>query len=63
MTTHYESMLLSNILLMKDIRNIPGIRITGDTLEESAILIQLFDGNVLEFQECNYGIYYYNMAQ
>ena len=63
MSDHYEPSFLANILSMKDVQNIPGIRITMDTLEESAMLIQLFDGNVLEFQECNYGICYYNMAQ
>ena len=34
-----------------------------DTLEESAMLIHLSNGNVLKFQECNYGLYYYNMAK
>ena len=48
---------------MKDVQNIMGIRITMDTLEKSAMLIHLSNGNVLKFQECNDGLYYYNMAQ
>ena len=48
---------------MKDVQNIQGLRITMDTLEESAILIQLSDGNVLTFNYCYDGLYYYNMAQ
>ena len=63
MNAHYDPTFLANILSMKDVRNMPGIRITMDTLEESAMLIHFSDGNVLKFQKCNDGIYYYNMAQ
>ena len=34
-----------------------------DNLEESSMLIHLSDGNVIKFQECDYVLYYYNMAQ
>ena len=50
MTAHYDPMLLANIFLMKVVQKIPGIRITMDTLEESAILIHLSDGNVLNIR-------------
>ena len=50
MAAHYKPMLLANILSMKGVQSIPGIRITMDTLEESAILIHLSDGNVLNIR-------------
>ena len=56
MTAHYDPMSLANIISMKDVKNILGIHITMNTLE-NAILIHLTDGNVLKFQECNYGLY------
>ena len=58
MTAHYNPTLLEKILLMKDVQKIPGVRITMDTLEESAMLILLSDGNALKFQGCNDGLYY-----
>ena len=63
MNAHYDPTLLGKIFLMKDVQKIPGICITVYTLEEIAILIQLYDGNVLKFQECNDKLYYYNMKQ
>ena len=48
MTAHYDLTSLTNILSMKDVQNIPGICITMDTLEESAMLIHLSDKNVLK---------------
>ena len=61
-TAHYDPMSLAKILATKDVQNISGIRITVDTLEESSIIIHLYDGNVLKLQECNDGLYYYTMA-
>ena len=60
---HYDPTPLANILLMKDVRRIMGIRITMDTFEEIAMLIHLSDGNVIKCQECNDRLYYYSMAQ
>ena len=58
MISRYNPMLLVNILSMKNVRKIPSMRITMDTLEESAIRIHLSDENVLKFQECYDGLYY-----
>ena len=63
MTNHYDPTFLANILTMKDVQNISEIRITMHTLEESAMLIHLSDGNVIKCQECNDRLYYYSMAQ
>ena len=48
MTAHYNPTSLAKILPMKDVQNIPSIRITMGNLEESAMLIHLSDGNVLK---------------
>ena len=34
-----------------------------DIIEESSVLIQFSNGNVLRFQECHDVLYYYNMVQ
>ena len=57
MNAHYNPTLLENIFSIKDVQKILGIRIKMDSLEESSMLIHFFNGNVLKFQECNYGLY------
>ena len=49
------------ILSMKDIANIPGVRIRMDTMLDRAIFVE-YDGKTYKFTECDEGLYYYDVT-
>jgi hypothetical protein len=59
---HVNPSSLANILSLKDVASIPGIRITMDTEVERAIHVHVDDNKVLKFNECDDGLYYYDVS-
>jgi hypothetical protein len=61
---HVNESSLANILSLKDVASIPGIKITMDTSKERAIYVHLDgkDAEEIKFSECNDGLYYYDVS-
>ena len=48
---------MANILAMKDVTALPGVRVTMDSTKERAVVVE-FEERVLKFEECADGLYY-----
>ena len=53
---------LETILSLKDVNNIPGVRVTMDTSIEKATNVILRDGTVFRFNSFGWGLYYYDIS-
>jgi len=51
---------MANILSMKDVASIPGVRVLYDSTLERTMFVH-FNGCVYKFKECSEGLYYYDM--
>ena len=59
-TVHFNEDSLANILSLSDVANLPGARITMDSLVERSILLH-FQDKTIKFIECAEGLYVCNM--
>ena len=59
---HFNQDSLANILALSDVANLPGARITMDTLEERVILLH-YNDQIFKFKECVDGLYYYDTSK
>ena len=57
---HFEEDSLARVLSLKDVSNIKGVYVTMDTRAEKSILVHLSDKKVLNFLECDSGLYFYD---
>ena len=48
---------------LRDIANIPRVKITMDTTKERAIMVTMGNGTEYKFNECPDGLYYYDTAE
>ena len=60
LTVHHKQDSMANILSFKDVSSIPGTRITMDTVNETAIVVELKTGEVFKFAECSNGLYFFD---
>ena len=58
---HFNEESMANILSLKDVASLPGVRIRMDTIQERAIFVELGD-EVWKFAECRDGLYYFDTA-
>jgi len=58
---HYNEDSLAMILSMKDMVNIPGVRVHMDMKNEWAIYNDLENGDSFKFVQCESGLYYYDL--
>ena len=56
---HYNPDAMANIISFKSLADVPGVRITIDTLEERAICVH-YQGTTYKFKECSEGLYCYD---
>ena len=56
----YKKESLANIISLRDIANIPGVKITMDTTKERAITVTMKNGFEYKFNECPDGLYYFD---
>ena len=59
MVSHFNSGSMANILAIKDVASIPGVHINMDSRKERAIIVE-YNNHIIKFQECCYGLYYYD---
>ena len=52
---------MANIVTIKDVASIPGVNIIMDSRKECAIIVE-YNNNILKFQKCRDGFYYYDTA-
>ncbi len=52
---------MANILSMKDVVSIPGVKVTYDSTKERALIVH-FNNCIYKFKECAEGLYYYDTA-
>ena len=60
MTVHFNPDSMANILSMKHVAAIPGVRVTYDSIVEKTMFVH-FNGYVYKFRECSEGLYYYDV--
>jgi len=60
-SVYFDENSMATILSLKDIANIPGMRITMDTSVEKAINVK-FKSAVFKFVECSDSLYYYDVV-
>lgn len=58
---HFNEDSMATILSVKDVANLENVHITMDTRKERAIFVH-HDDEVLKFEECADGLYYYDTA-
>jgi hypothetical protein len=56
---HFNADSMANILAIKDVASIPGVRLTMDSSKERAIIVEYGD-ELLKFDECQDGLYFYD---
>ena len=61
MKVHFKKDSLANILLLSDVVNLPGARVTMDSEVKHAILLY-HNNKVLMFRECRDGLYYFDTS-
>ena len=61
LNVHVNENCIAQILYLKDVNSIPGVRVTMDTSLEKAMHAITKDGTVFKFKECGLGLYYYDM--
>ena len=59
---HVNENSIAKILSLKDVNNIPEVRVTMDTSIETSLHVVLDNGAVFKFKECELGLYFYHMA-
>jgi hypothetical protein len=59
---HFNDDSMANILSLKDVAELEGVRITMDTSEERAISVH-FQGSIYKFSEHQEGLYYMDMDE
>ena len=58
---HYNQDSIANVLSLKSVASIPGVRVTMDSGVERAIMVELPEkGRVIKFVECTDGLYYHD---
>lgn len=62
MTSYYTPHSLANILLFKEVANLPGVCIVMDTLQEKALTVTLLDNTTVKFNKCAHGLYCFDPA-
>mgnify|MGYP003321786822 CR=1 FL=1 len=55
---HFKEDLLANILSLRNIANMPGVKLTTDSTKERAIQVTLSSGAILKFEECPDSLYH-----
>ena len=53
---HGSDIILDEILYLKYVKNILGVRVTMDILIKNDMIVILKDGTVLKFKECGLGL-------
>jgi hypothetical protein len=61
LAVHFNSASMANILSMKDVVSMDGVKVTMDSSKEKALLVE-FDKCVYKFQECANGLYFFDTA-
>ena len=56
---HFNAESMANILSMKDVASLPGVRVVHDSSTERAILIH-FTNCTYKFKECRKGLYFFD---
>ena len=59
MEVHLNIDQMPNILVIKDVASIPGIHIIMDSRNKREIIVE-YQNRIISFQECRYGLYYYD---
>ena len=59
LSVHFNPDSMANILAMKDVASIPGVRITYDSAKERLILVH-FNKCIYRFTECKEDLYFYD---
>jgi hypothetical protein len=58
-TVHFNQKSMANILSMKDVVSLPNVKVTMDSSQERALLVE-FEGEIFKFEECDNGLYFYD---
>ena len=61
MEVHLNIDSMTNIIAIKDVSSIPGVHISTDLRKERAIIME-YKNQVIKFQECRDGLYYYDTS-
>ena len=61
MEVHYNTDSMANTLVIKYVASIPVVNIIMDSSEEHEIIVE-YNNNIIKFQECCDGLYYYDNA-
>ena len=60
---HYKEDSHTNIIFLRDIANIPGVKIAMDTTKERAITVTMGNGTEYKFNKCPNVLYHYDTAE
>ena len=58
---HYNHESMANIVSMKDVLSLPNVKVTMDSSQERAVIVD-FKGDIFKFTECANGLYFYDTA-
>ena len=61
MEVHFNTESTSNILAIKDVNSIPGVLISMYSGKERTNIVE-YKNQIIKFQECGYGLHYYDTA-